>query len=185
VPIPSDATVQAPDQAGNVLISGTGGMYDASRDGMRRITSGTLLAAGPTRWLTQECDERYRCAGVVIDRANGHRRSLSTPLDAYQPVSGAVSPDGRTAVLLHPNGRGANNLHLVDLATGAVRLTGATTSSDLAGGSQALAWSPDSRWLFVTDGNGRLLALDRTGRVTEFEVPVGPLDQIALRTAPR
>ena len=185
VPIPADATVQASDRAGNVLMLGVGGRYDARPDGLHRITSGTLLAAGPTRWLALECDERYRCAGVVIDRGTGQRRSLVTPLNAYQQDSGAISPDGRVAALLQPDGRGGGNLELVDLATGLARLTGVTTGSDRIRGGRILAWSPDSRWLFVTDGNGRLLALDRTGRVTGLEVSVGAIDQIALRTAAR
>ncbi len=185
VPIPQDAAVQASDRAGNVLMFGIGGMYDARPDGMHRITSGTLLAVGPTRWLALECDERYRCASVVIDPATGRRRSLLTPLDAYQQNSGAISPDGRMAALLQPNGRGASLLELVDLATGAARLTGVTTSSDQTRGGRTLAWSPDSRWLFVTDGNGRLLALNRAGRVVELQAQVGAIDQIALRTPSR
>jgi hypothetical protein len=183
VPIPQDATVQASDRAGNVLMFGIGGMYDARLDGLHRITGGTLLAAGPTRWLALECDERYRCTSVVIDRATGQRRSLVTPLDAYQQNSGAISPDGRMAALLQPDGRGASLLELVDLTTGVARLTGVTTGSDQTRGGRTLVWSPDSSWLFVTDGNGRLLALDRTGRVVELEVPEDPIDQIALRTS--
>jgi hypothetical protein len=185
IPIPRDATVQASDRAGNVLMYGVGGMYDARPDGMHRITSGTLLAVGPTRWLTLECDERYHCAGVVIDRATGDRHALRTPLDAYEQNSGAVSPDGRTVALLQPNGIGTSTVHLVELDTGADRLTGVTTSSDQTMGGRTFVWSPDSRWLFVTTGNGRLLALDHTGHPVVLKVPVGPIDQIALRAVSR
>jgi hypothetical protein len=185
LPIPRGATVRGPDGAGNVLMSGAGGMYDARPDGLHRITSGSLLAVGPTRWLTLECDARYRCASMVTDRGTGQQRTVTTPLDAYEQNLGAISPDGRTAALLQPNGQGTINLHLLDLTTGTVRVTGVTTSADRTGGSRALAWSPDSRWLFATDGNGRLLALSRTGREVRLDVPVGPLNQLALRTASR
>ncbi|HEX8080792.1 MAG TPA: hypothetical protein VF557_11320 [Jatrophihabitans sp.] len=183
IPIPPDATVQASDRAGNVLLFGVGGMYDARPDGMHRITSGTLLAVGPTHWLALECDERYRCAGAVIDRDSGARRALKTPLDSYEQNAGAVSPDGRMAALLQPNGVRGSNVHLLDLATGADRVTGVRTRSHQTQGGRALVWSPDSRWLFVTDGDGQVLAVDRAGRSVVLDAQVGRLDQLALRTA--
>ena len=185
IPIPKDATVQASDRAGNVLMFGIGGMYDLRPDGMHRITGGTLLAVGPTRWLTLECDERYRCASVVIDRATGARRTIPAMLDAYEQNAGAISPDGRTAALLQPNGLGGSNVHLLDLTTGADRITGVTTSSDQTLGGRTFVWSPDSRWLFVTTGTDRVLAVDPAGRSVVLEVRVGAIDQIALRTTRR
>jgi len=152
---------------------------------MHRITSGTLLAVGPTRWLTLECDESYHCASVVIDRATGARRMLNTSLDSFEQNAGAISPDGRTAALLRPNGMGTSNVHLLDLVTGADRLTGVTTSSDQTLGGRTFVWSPDSRWLFVTDGASRVLAINRAGRTIELNVHVGTLGQLALRTGPR
>ncbi|HEX8093983.1 hypothetical protein [Jatrophihabitans sp.] len=185
VPIPKDATVQASDRAGNVLMFGIGGMYDLRQDGMHRITGGTLLAVGPTRWLTLECDESYRCDSVVIDRATGARQTVKASLDAYEQNAGAISPDGRTAALLQPNGIGASTVHLLDLSTGADRLTGVTTSSDQTLGGRTFVWSPDSRWLFVTNGAGRVLAIDRAGRAISLDVHVGAIDQLALRTTRR
>lgn len=185
IAIPKDATVQASDRAGNVIMFGIGGMYDLRQDGMHRITSGTLLAVGPTRWLTLECDERYQCRSMVINRATGARRALNAMLDAYEQNAGAISPDGRTAALLQPNGLGASAVHLLDLTTGADRLTGVTTSSDQTLGGRTLAWSPDSRWLFVTDGASRVLAMNKAGQSVVLDVQVGPIDQIALRAAPR
>jgi hypothetical protein len=184
VAIPKDATVQASDRAGNVLMFGIGGMYDLNRNGMRRITGGTLLAVGPTRWLALECDEHYRCDSVVIERATGARRRLATPLDAYEQNAGAVSPDGRTAALLQPNGIGGSSVHLLDLTTGTDRLTGVTTNSDQTVGGRTLVWSPDSRWLFVADGAGRVLAVNRACRTIALDVHVGAIDQLALRVAP-
>ncbi|MDQ1739939.1 MAG: hypothetical protein QOE53_1591 [Pseudonocardiales bacterium] len=183
ISIPKDATVQASDRAGHVLVFGIGGMYDLRQDGMHRITSGTLLAVGPTRWLTLECDESYRCESVVIDRATDARRILHTSLDSYEQNAGAISPDGRTAALLRPNGLGSSNVHLLDLVTGADLLTGVTTSSNQTLGGRTFVWSPDSRWLFATNGDGRVLAINRTGRTIALNVQVGALGQLALRTA--
>ena len=185
IPIPQDATVQASDRAGNVLMFGIGGMYDARPDGMHRITSGTLLAVGPTHWLARECDERYHCAGVVIDRASGTRRALRTPLDSYEQTAGAVSPDGRMAALLQPNGVGGSNVHLIDLANDADRVTGVTTNSNQTLGGRAFVWSPDSRWLFVTNGAGQVRALNRAGWSVTLDVRVGRIEQLALRAASR
>jgi hypothetical protein len=185
VPIPKDATVQASDRAGNVVMFGIGGMYNLRGDGMHRITSGTLLAVGPTRWLTLECDESYHCESVVIDRVTETRRTLNTSLDSYEQNAGAISPDGRTAALLQPNGLGSSNVHLLDLVTGADRLTGVTTSSDQTLGGRTFVWSPDSRWLFVTNGAGRVLAINPAGQATPLAVHVGTVGQLALRTGPR
>lgn len=185
IAIPKDATVQASDRAGNVLVFGIGGMYNLRPDGMHRITSGTLLAVGPSRWLTLECDESYRCESVVIDRATDARRTLKTSLDSYEQNAGAISPDGRIAALLRPNGLGSSNVHLLDLVTGADRLTGVTIGSDQTLGGRTFVWSPDSRWLFVTNGAGRVLAINRAGSTIALDVHVGAVGQLALRTTPR
>ena len=73
-----------PDQAGYLLFPGTGGAYDARPGGTSRVTTGTVLAAGPTRWLTAECSGRARCQPTVINRSTGVRYPLSTrvPLSA-------------------------------------------------------------------------------------------------------
>jgi hypothetical protein len=109
---------------------------------------------------------------------------LKTSLDSDEQNAGAISPDGRTAALLRPNGMGSSNVHLLDLVTGADRLTGVTTSSDQTLGGRTFVWSPDSRWLFVTNGAGRVLAITRGGRTVALNVQVGALGQLALRTAP-
>ena len=53
---------------------------------------------------------------------------------------------------------------------------------------QTMAWSPDSKWLFVLDRGGALYAVDgRTGLVVDdltAELHLPPLDQLAIRPAP-
>jgi len=70
IPIPKensafDATA---DGAGYLLYSGIGGVYEARPEGLRRITPGALLAAGPSGWLVAECDARYQCQIVYVRR---------------------------------------------------------------------------------------------------------------------
>jgi hypothetical protein len=49
-------------------------------------------------------------------------------------------------------------------------------------GTQALAWSPDSRWLFVITARGYLAAINaRTQRVEGLGVTLPPVSQIAVR----
>ena len=60
---------------------GIGGMYDIGPDGVHRITTGTLLGIGRTRWLTAECDEQYNCATIVIDRSSGSRAASNRDID--------------------------------------------------------------------------------------------------------
>ncbi len=184
IAIPKAAGIGGSDEAGYTLMFGIGGVYDARQDGLHRVTGGALLAFGPTRWLTLECDERYDCVNVVTDRVSGARHTVSAPLYSYGQTQGSISPDGGTAALLQFDGTGAAGVHLVDLATGADRVSEARTSMDQGLGGRTVVWSPDSRWLFVTDGAGQLSALNRaTMRVVHLDVHVGNIGQLAFRSA--
>ena len=47
---------------------------------------------------------------------------------------------------------------------------------------QTLAWSPDSRWLFIVAANGELAAVNaRTRHVEGLGVELPPIGQIAIR----
>jgi hypothetical protein len=48
--------------------------------------------------------------------------------------------------------------------------------------TQSMAWSPDSRWLFVAASGGRLVAVStRTGRAEGLGVALPAIDQVAIR----
>jgi hypothetical protein len=50
--------------------------------------------------------------------------------------------------------------------------------------SQTLAWSPDSRWLFVITASGTLAAVNaHTGQVEELGLGLSGLSQIVIRSA--
>ena len=189
LPLPSDAAQYnvIADGAGSVLLYGIGGVYAIRSDGLHRITTGDLLAAGPTAWLTLECDERYRCTTFRRDHF-GHATALpgatlgSGSFGGYTPP-GVISPDGTRAAVFQRTQEPAPVLDLVDVRSGARRrvqvvlVDGADASS--------VTWSPDSRWLFVLDEGGRLRVVDpTTGAVTEPLPDLPRLVQLSIRPAP-
>jgi hypothetical protein len=183
IDVPNYGGVQGPDGAGYVLLASIGGIYEARPGKVRRITSGTLRASGPTRWLTIECDDSLSCANVVIDRATRARHRLNTPPDAADSNSGIISPDGKTAALmLPPDGVSGNGIQLLDLDSGVAEPVNVTTSTTGYPLGPQWAWSPDSRWLFVTDTDGQVMIVSRaTGQATPLGARTAPATQLALR----
>ena len=173
-----------PDGQGYALLSGPllTGLYDVRPGHIRKI-AGELTAVGPTRWLVAGCRGSQHCANVVIDPASGARHTL--PGKALVPGSdpGVIAPDGSTAAVVQPAGRRLA-LRLVNLGSGAEQTVAVPSGLALPFGS-TLAWSPDSRWLFVVTASGRLATVDaRTHRVQSLGVPLPPLSQIAIQNAP-
>lgn len=170
------------DGTGNLLNHLTGGVYLA-RPGMPllRVTSGALLAVGPTRWLTEECDAQHRCTLDVVDRATGAHRVLRPASDVLDPL-GVISPDGAVAAMVHlDDTHSTATLRLVDLATGAVRASvPVSANQDYYGGPQV--WTPDSRWLLAIDRSGRVIAIDRSGHTKALTGRYSLISALALRT---
>ncbi len=186
VTIPVPASVGGPlssDGTGYLVVSGIGGVYDARPGGLHRLTTGELLAVGPTRWLVVECDTSYRCSTVAIDRSSGARRILGPAISDPSGVAGVISPDGSVAAVLIGNGGPDGfELHLLNLQTGADQAVPGLLPTDEAFTGDALAWSPDSRWLFVADGTGQIRAVDgRTADVSELGAQLPQLTQLAVR----
>lgn len=182
LPLPKgSARPIASDGTGYLVVEGTGGVYLARSDGLHRITTGAVLAVGPTRFLTLECDKRSRCSRVVIDRATGSRRVLTRDVGHENPTTpGVISPDGSMAAVFRFSSRFQHHhLHLLDLASGADhRLNGSIGVS--VNGQHGMVWSPDSRWLLIADG--KLLAVDaRTRRIRELDAELPSIEQVAVR----
>ena len=75
-------------------------------------------------------------------------------------------------------------LRLVNLGSGAEQTVAVPSGLALPLGS-TLAWSPDSRWLFVVTAGGGLAAVNaRTHHVENLGVTLPPLSQIAIPTVP-
>ena len=169
------------DGTGYLIFEGIGGAYDVRPDGIRRITSGAVVAVGPTRWLALECDDAYRCTTVAIDRRTGARRTLSAVSQAYRPF-GVVSGDGARAAFFTTDPAGLTVTHLVDIADGEDRVL--PLPSQVNGDSSTLAWSPDGRWLFVASPTGTLYTVEAaTGQVRDLGVHLPPISQVVVRPA--
>jgi hypothetical protein len=154
---------------------------------LHRITPGSLLAAGPTRWLTLECDDAYRCGMSVIDRATGVRRAIGAAVPdsiAAQPFNavGPISPDGSTAALIETDGGGRQTLHLINLDSGSDRPL--TVPIADASAPDPMVFSPDGRWLFVAGLDGVLYGVrTATGVGQALDVNLPPVKQLAVYDA--
>jgi hypothetical protein len=170
-----------PDGAGSVLFDGVGGTYRLHPDATRLVTHGRVLATGPQSMVVYECDDAARCQTVVIDRATGKRRPLTTSLAEDTTGIGVTSPDGTRAALLN---RSTGKVTLADL------VTESSTRSFIVGpidvptveDSNLLAFSPDGRYLLATDGT-RLEVFDVAAGSPAVALPVPPLSAIAIRPA--
>jgi hypothetical protein len=176
--LPSGIGAVQPDGAGYLLVTDLGGTYEARPRGLQRVTTGAVIAAGPSRYLIADCDRHHHCTSGVINRATGKVRGLATRRYAANTV-GTVSPDGRTAALV----RAVNNtrsLHFLDLRSGHDRVVARAVESGV-GDDGTLVWSPDSRWLFTIAGGQPRAIEARTGRAVGLDVRLSKVEQLALR----
>jgi len=182
-PLPLTATA---DGSGGVLLTGNSGTFDAGPGGLRRLSL-QPLAAGPGRWLAVTCPgHRQRCHTVLVDSATGAQRTLPGPALPHTPMTpwppGLIAPDGAAAAILELSRGSQLSLHLVDLRTGADRVLGLPVSQDAD--NETMAWSPDSRWLFVVTDVGAVRVVNAsTGRVGSLGVPLPFISQVAVRDA--
>jgi hypothetical protein len=174
-----------PDGRGFALLTGPEPMsvfYDAQPGHIRKI-AGELTAVGPTRWLVADCRGPQNCANAVVDPVTGTQRTLPGPALVPGSTPGVIAPDGSMAAAVQPVGRHLA-LRVIDLGSGAEQTVAVPPGLALPFGS-TLAWSPDSRWLFVVTAQGGLAAVDvRTHRVENLGVPLPPLSQIAVQSPP-
>lgn len=167
------------DGRGTLVIESVGGAYLAKPAGPRRITTGELLAMGPTRFLVLECDEQARCSTVVVDRAEGTRRVLARNTSDRYGLTGVISPDGATAAV--PLTRSGAGLRLVDLSSDASDPLDVITSSGPRGLRDRLAWSPDSEWLFAVGDSGLRAVSADSHEVRTLDLGLSVVNQIAVR----
>jgi hypothetical protein len=203
---PAPGMPAADGRGGVLLLASSDEVLDPWPD-RRDQVNGQVIAVGPTRWLLVSCRDAARCRNVAYDPRSGALRALPGPAVAdtagaggaaaagtagaggaaaagaayVWPPDGVVSPDGATAAVID-TGTTPPTIRLINLSTGADSPIAVPSPRDA--GSQSMAWSPDSRWLFLAD-NGRLLAVNAgTGRVTGLGVRLPDITQVAVRTAP-
>lgn len=167
-----------PDGAGYLLSTLTGGVYDIRPGSLRRITTGAVLAVGPTSWLTEECDEQHSCTTDVVDRSTGVHHVLGPGADSDSPT-GLTSPDSSTAAVLH--GEEPLTLSMLDLSSGVDHPTGVEIDRDDAYSGTSMVWTPDGRWLIVADMSGHLVAVDHAGHSHVLTNRITGISQVALR----
>ncbi len=183
-PLPLTAT---PDGSGGVLLTGNTGTFDAGPGGLRRLSL-EPLAVGPGRWLAVSCPGHHQhCHNVVVDSATGAQRTLPGPVLPHTPMTpwppGIIAPDGAAAALLELSRDSQLSLHLLDLRSGADRMLSLPVSQDVD--NETMAWSPDSRWLFVVTDVGAVRVVSAsTGQVGWLGVPLPFISQVAVRNAP-
>jgi hypothetical protein len=171
------------DGDGYLMFTGVGGTYDLTPHGARRITTGGVLASGPSKYLVTECSTTYACSAVVIDRRSGARQPVNVPGAQTFTGMGTISPDGRTAALLESFADAQSSFHLIDLSSGQDTDTKVQIDLNLSFGGGAFVWSPDDRWLFAAVAGKGMQAVDvQTGAVTGLNSSAG-ITQVALRTA--
>lgn len=179
--LPGGDGLSVPDGQGYLLVQAGNAVDDARPGRLRKVATGTLVAAGSSAWLVSSCPGAARCVNTVIDPATGARRVLPGdanlfrgPLPDWPP--GQVAPDGRLAALLL-YGHGPNaTVRLVDLRTGAVRDTPIGRLSPNA----TLVWSPDCRWLFTITARGAIEAVDvRSGQIRGLGVRLRPVSYLS------
>ena len=182
VPAGSSPLEASSDGAGYLLFTRPDGTYQARSGMLRRLTTGTLLATGPTGWVDAHCDARHRCRMGFISRANGSRRVLGSETGGLP--GGLISPDGSTAAMLEVSPGGAIGLYLLDLHNGSRRPV--TVAMDGEAPNGTTVFSPDSRWLFAVTARGTLAVIDhRTANVSGFGAPLPTLSQLAVKPAIR
>jgi hypothetical protein len=181
VPLPADVPAQlvVGDGAGSLLVPDLSGVYEARPEGLRRVSTGALLAVGPRGWIVAECNDRHRCRSELVDRADGARRDLGPALPVG-PVPGAISPDGRTAALYRIEDGGHVDLDILDIASGEITEAKLEVAQPVDAGM--IAWAPDGRLFGIAKG-GAIRVIDRdSGRTGPIGPPLPPVRQLAVRT---
>ena len=159
----------------------TGSTWDDVRPGGFQQIAGNLAAVGPTRWLAVDCHAGRRCSSATVDPATGAQHTLPGPSAELLPAApGVIAPDGSAAAIAAASGDRVT-LHLLNLVSGSDQQIPVSLDWEAAA-DQRLAWSPDSRWLFVVTAQGKLAAVDaRTGHVESLGVSLPSLSLIAVR----
>jgi hypothetical protein len=181
IALPPTAWQAASDGAGGLLVGDPGGTYQATPAGMRRITTGAVLAAGRAGWLVVDCDRGSRCTRALVDRTSWTRRPLGDAPD-LRSSAGVIAPDGSVAaIVIGDRAGGALAVHLIDLVSGTDRAL--PLPVDQAGQPGTLLWAPDSRSLFAISGRRPVLVDARSGTTRVLLPELPPMDLLAFRSS--
>ncbi len=166
---PTGVTVPVPrvpvhvDADGTFLVEMPGGAFAIGPAGSTRLTTGDVVALGPTVALVHECDESMTCTYWVVDRTSGERRELPAVLDGIRlepigwwPTSATISPDGMLAFVLVPVTEGVGRNRFVAFQPTLINLVSATSAPldiDPLGWLSGAQWTSDSQFaMFLAEG---------------------------------
>ena len=164
------------DAAHYLFATNSGGTYQFTPSGVRKLTTGALLAVGRHHLLVWDCDKKARCNPYRLDRTHDRRTTIPAArkaiLKLYQGNlgqaegfgGGDLSPDGTQTALRYPGNRlDSWPIAVVDLTTGQTHtLPGNFTDTNP---NSQFAWTANSRYfLAITDHQMR--AYDTTTRTT-------------------
>lgn len=182
IPVKLDGAWPYPstDGAGYVMVNDHG-TYDVTPHSRHRISSGWPVAVSAHRWLVTDCPSKSGCHNVVVNPATGARRVLPGPAADNVFIPGAIAPDGSAAAVVRMTGERLT-LHLIDLISGVDRTLDVPLANTSYDG--AIAWSPDSRWLFAAAANGWLAVIDPiSGNTRSLGIDLPPIIQVAVRSS--
>ena len=173
-----DSVLLGSDGLGALVIQRGGDVFVVGADGAERLTSGELLAIGPSAAFVRECDADVACRVMRIERSIGEQTqsdTLGTSVDRFRPVAdgqGAalgttVSPDGNAFVTTVPVDRDGDapipRAAVFDVATRT------TTVVDGQIEGQPVIWNRASTFAALLVGS-ELTVYDRAaGRLVTFD----------------
>lgn len=168
-----------------LLVTTETGTAVVSDEGSRAIwDGGTVAAADDTRVAHVTCDPAPSCEILLgtFDEPDAHRLRLApgdVPGGYFGPGLGAFSADGRWLALPVFTQSARNYVSIIDTTTGVE--VGRPEGSGQPF-SNALAWSPDSRWLVFASGDGIAAWDTARQRAARLAVEAGePPHAIAVR----
>jgi hypothetical protein len=144
----------------HLVLRAPGGTYLVDGDGdVEHLSGGDPIAVSGDVVVVNQCDASLSCGVVAHDVGSGRTQALD--LEIRDGTIVAVASDGRVATLdqyLEPYQVAVDGRPVLQIDQG----------------SGGIAWSTDSRWLFVLAGEGQLRILDMAGGRGTFEVDLSP-----------
>lgn len=176
--------------ADGLVVSAPGGISVINADGASEITpAGELVATDGERIAWIDCESGVRCLVMLgtVDDPDQTRIPLDpedVPAGYFGLPTGAYSPDGRWLAfpLYRVNASGTlerPRITVVDTATGA-EVFGVQGPYIQAYSALPLAWSPNSRWLFVASRDGMTTWDAGTQESATLDVDIEPPRGLAV-----
>ncbi|MEM7324922.1 MAG: hypothetical protein AAF531_17680 [Actinomycetota bacterium] len=144
--------------ANGLITARTGGVYQHTADGYRKVTDGRVLLSDTDRALVETCDDDLVCTLRWLDTANWERLDLEVPVDQqrfHQSIPGTDWIFSRDYDVYAGSTSGA----LLNVVNGEVIMVNVPDASNGSYQSLTPAVSPDGRWLATRGEDTAILEL--------------------------